>query len=484
MITRFISRLFGRRGASPNGNTDATRAAPARTQPVVPREPARYAASAEGLRRADVPSSAIRTCETLQKAGHKAFVVGGGVRDLLLGLKPKDFDVATDATPDQVTALFRRSRVIGRRFQIVHVMFGRETIEVSTFRALQTDAETDEHGRVLRDNVWGSQAEDATRRDFTINALYYDPVGDLLIDYHEGVRDLHSRVLRMIGDPATRYREDPVRMLRTARFAAKTGFAIEAGTRAPIRELAPLIHNVPAARLFDEMLKLLQSGHSLDSLHQLRSEGLHHGLLPMLDVILEQPDGERFIRVALTRTDERVLEGKTVSPGFLFATLLWQEVRTRWAQRLEHGEQAIPALHETIDTVMAEQGARLAIQKRFIADMREIWTLQPRFERRHGSAPARLLEHLRFRAAFDFMLLRCDAGELPAELGAWWTRFADADAADREELLAEAAAGGSRAGGVANRRRRRRRGGGRADGPADADSNPAAGDGGPREAAG
>jgi poly(A) polymerase len=258
-------------------------------------------------------------------------------------------------------------------------------------------------------------------------------------------------------------------MLRTARFAAKTGFEVEAGTRAPISSLASLIHNVPAARLFDEMLKLLQSGHALESLQQLRAEGLHHGLLPLLDVILEQPDGERFIRVALTSTDERVLSGRSVAPGFLFATLLWQEVRTRWAQRLQAGEQPIPALHETIDDVMAEQGARLAIQKRIIADMREIWTLQPRFERRHGSAPARLIEHLRFRAAYDFMLLRCEAGELPAELADWWTRYADADAAGREALLAEAASAGRATGAAGGtRRRRRRRGAARQDDGGDA----------------
>ena len=470
MIKKFIRKLFGRGEASP-----AAAAAAADTDGhhinvhghAVPREPVRYSASAEGVRRAEVPHSAMRTCETLQKAGFKAFVVGGGVRDLLLGLKPKDFDVATDATPAQVTELFRRSRVIGRRFQIVHVMYGRETIEVSTFRALQTDALTDEHGRVLRDNVWGTQAEDATRRDFTINALYYDPVADAIIDYHDGVKDIHRRVLRMIGDPATRYREDPVRMLRTARFAAKTGFAIEPGTKAPIREMASLIHNVPAARLFDEMLKLLQSGHSLESLQQLRNEGLHHGLLPLLDVILEQPDGERFIRVALTRTDERVLEGKSISPGFLFATLLWQEVRVRWNERVQAGEQAIPALHETIDRVMDEQGAKLAIQKRIIADMREIWALQPRFERRTGTAPQRLFEHLRFRAAYDFLILRCDAGEASAELGAWWTRYADGDSNERQDLIAEAAAGGGpRSAASANKRRRRRRPAARAEGAA------------------
>jgi len=448
MIKSLIRRMFRRRDGAPGSGAPEAQDA---LLGLPKGEPARYSGSAEGVHRSDISNAAIRTCETLQKAGHKAFIVGGAVRDLLLGLKPKDFDVATDATPDEVTALFRRSRVIGRRFQIVHVMFGRETIEVSTFRALRADAETDEHGRVLRDNVWGTQAEDATRRDFTINALYYDPVADTILDYHEGVKDVHRRTLRMIGDPATRYREDPVRMLRTARFAGKTGFHVEDKTRAPIRELAPLIHNVPPARLFDEMLKLLQSGHSLESLHQLRVEGLHHGLLPLLDVILEQPDGERFIHVALTRTDERVLAGKSISPGFLFATLLWQQVRVRWNDRVAAGEQSIPALHAAIDSVLEEQGAKLAIQKRIIADMREIWALQPRFDRRSAGAAQRLTEHLRFRAGYDFMILRCDAGEVSAELGAWWTRFYEGDAAQRQELLAQVPAGGG------PRKRRRRR---------------------------
>jgi poly(A) polymerase len=462
MIKKLIDRLFRKR-SSPQAGAPPSVAA----STTAPREPARYKASEQGIRVEDVPSAAIRTCETLQKNGFKAFVVGGGVRDLLLGLKPKDFDVATDATPDQVTKLFRRSRLIGRRFQIVHVMFGRDMIEVSTFRALQADAETDEHGRVLRDNVWGNQAEDAARRDFTINALYYDPIADLILDYHDGVKDLHRRVLRMIGDPASRYREDPMRMLRTARFAAKTGFAIEEATRAPIRELAPLVHNVPAARLFDEMLKLLQSGHSLESLEQLRREGLHHGLLPLLDVILEQPDGERFVRVALTRTDERVLEGKSISPGFLFATLLWQQVRVRWEQRCAGGESPIPALHAAIDSVLDEQSSKLAIQKRIIADMREIWALQPRFERRTGGAPFRLIEHLRFRAGYDFMILRVDAGEASAELGAWWTSFIDGDADARKALLERAPSG---AGGPRKRRRKRPASAGGPDEPASGDA--------------
>ncbi|MBN9427953.1 MAG: polynucleotide adenylyltransferase PcnB [Burkholderiales bacterium] len=438
MIKRLINRLLKRNDP----------------KAAVRRRAKRYKASTQGVPLEHVSPAALRTCETLQQAGHHAYIVGGGVRDLLLGLEPKDFDVATDATPDQVKQLFRRSRIIGRRFQIVHVMFGRETIEVSTFRAIQDDAETDEHGRVLRDNVWGTQAEDAARRDFTINALYYDPVADVLLDYHDGVKDLRERTLRMIGDPTARFREDPVRMLRVARFAAKLGFKVEPRTKRPIRALAELIHNVPTARLFDEMLKLLTSGHAMACLHELRREGLHHGLLPLLDVALEQPDGERFITAALANTDARVREDKPVSPGFLFASLLWQEVRVRWDAGVQRGEHLIPALSQAIDSVLDTQGERLAIQRRFIADMREIWMMQPRFERRTGRSPYGMVEHLRFRAAYDFLLLRCEAGERPMELVQWWAAFAAADSAEREVLLARAPAAAA-AGGAARKRKRR-----------------------------
>lgn len=468
MIRRLFDRLMGR---GRRAGRDAS--APYDPRSTVRHQAKVYRASEQGLRRDHIPPYALKTCQTLQQAGHRAYIVGGGVRDSLLGFDPKDFDVATDATPEQVTRLFRRSRVIGRRFQIVHVMHGRDMIEVSTFRAIQTDAQTDAHGRVLHDNEWGTIEEDAARRDFTINALYYDPIADTLTDYHDGVADLRARRLRMIGDPASRYREDPVRMLRTARFAAKLGFEVEEGTRAPIATLASLIHNVPPARVFDEMLKLLQSGHALQSVHQLRAEGLHHGLLPLLDVIVEQPDGERFISAALTRTDERVAAGKPISPGFLFATLLWQQVRVRWQQRTQAGEHSIPALMSVIDSVVDEQCEKLAIQKRIIADMREIWSLQPRFDRR-GRSATRLIEHLRFRAGYDFLLLRCEAGEAPAELGQWWTDFVEADHDTRESLMAGTPAGG--------RPRRKRRRGAKGRGDADAAAAPrTAGGDGPRE---
>ena len=406
--------------------------------------------------RALVSRSAIRTCEVLQAAGHRAYVVGGAVRDLLLGIAPKDFDVATDATPEQVKSHFRRAIIIGRRFRLVHVMFGAETIEVSTFRAYGKDEpDTDEHGRVLTDNVFGEQYEDAARRDFTINALYYDPSTGEVLDYHDGVRDIRRRRLRIIGDPQTRYREDPVRMLRAVRFAAKLGFEIDSATRAPISRLASLIENVPAARLFDEMLKLLTSGYAVACISQLRAEGLHHGLLPLLDVILEQPQGERFVMLSLARTDERARTGKRVAPGFLFATLLWHEVLSKWNARVAAGEHRMPALEAAIDQVLGSQTEKLAIQRRFTSDMREIWTLQPRFERRTGQAPLRLLEHLRLRAGYDFLLIRCAAEEAPAELGEWWTKFLHGSEEQRAALMQEAST--SRPAPGSRRKRRPRR---------------------------
>jgi poly(A) polymerase len=428
---------------------------PARA-PRLRTEPRRYAAAEHGIDRSLVPRSAMRVCDTLQKAGFEAYVVGGAVRDLLLGVAPKDFDVATNATPEQVKSHFRRAIIIGRRFRLVHVMFGQETIEVSTFRALHAggEATTDEHGRVLADNVFGAQHEDAARRDFSINALYYDPTNEIVLDYHDGVKDVRARRVRMIGDPQTRYREDPVRMLRAVRFAAKLGFAIDEPTRAPITQLAHLLENVPPARLFDEMLKLLTCGHAVACIMRLRAEGLHHGVLPLLDVILEQPAGERFVMLALSRTDERVQAGKSVSPGFLFATLLWHEVLVQWNARIMRGESRIPALDAASDDVLDRQTEKLAIQRRYTSDMREIWMLQPRFERRTGRAPFRLLEHLRLRAGYDFLLLRCACEEAPAELGEWWTGFIDAGSEEREAMVSAA----HRTAPAAPGRRRRRRG--------------------------
>ncbi len=393
-------------------------------------------ASRHGIRRQQVSPGARRTCEALQQAGFKAYVVGGAVRDLIAGIEPKDYDLATDATPDQVRGLFRRSRIIGRRFQIVHVMQGPETLEVSTFRAAHDgDTLKDEHGRVLRDNVWGSIEEDAARRDFTINALYYDPTSETVLDYHHGVADIQHKTLRMIGDPRARYREDPVRMLRAVRLAAKLDLRLDPMVQAPIREMADLMNNVPAARLFDEMLKLLFSGQAVACVKRLRDEGLHHGLLPLLDVILEQPMGERFVMLSLASTDERIRADKPVSPGFLFATLLWHEVLAAWEARQKNGEPPMPAMFAAMDEVLDQQGEKLAITKRIVGDIKDIWSLQPRFEKRAGRGPARLIEQPRFRAAWDFLVLRAESGEAAKELADWWGEFQHASHERREEML-------------------------------------------------
>ena len=429
MIKRFIRRVLGL-------TTDAL---------------VRVPRNKHGVTREALSPAAAKVCAVLREAGFAAYVVGGAVRDLLLGIVPKDFDIATDARPEQIKPLFRRALIIGRRFRLVHVMIGGETIEVSTFRAADPEtAEKDEHGRVLRDNVFGTQAEDARRRDFTVNALYFEPATEELVDFHGGLADLKKRVLRVIGDPATRYREDPVRMLRAVRLGAKLGLTLDAATRQPIRSMAPLMERVPPARLFDEMLKLLLSGHASACLRQLREVGLHKGLLPLLDVILEQPLGERFVTLALAQTDERVLAERPVSPAFLFAALLWHEVLAAWKAREARGERSIAALESAMDEVLETQYAKLAITRKLTATMREVWGMQPRFEMRSGQRAYRLFEAPRFRMAYDFLALRAASGEVPAELEAWWRAFQGADAETRKAMLLPDT-------GPRKRRRRRRK---------------------------
>ena len=421
MITKFLGRVFSGR---------MFKSAKPRIIPV----------AEHGISRERIGNCALRTCDALQEAGYAAFVVGGAVRDLILGRAPKDFDVATNATPEEVRGIFRRSRIIGRRFRIVHVLCGRDLVEVTTFRGPADVADAshqveDEHGRLLRDNVWGDQAQDATRRDFTINALFYDPSREEVWDYHGGVADLKSKRLRVIGDPAQRYREDPVRMLRAARFAASCGLEMDAATRKPVKSLAPLLANVPAARLFDEMLKLLLCGHAAECVKRLRREGLHHGLLPMLDVILEQPMGERFVMLALKNTDTRIRTGKTISPAFLFAALLWHEVLAEWKKIQARGVSPVPALHEAMDDVLNQQTEQLAIPRRYSSDMKELWVMQPRFEQRSGQRPLYLVESPRFRMAYDFLALRAASGEVPADIETWWRAFQTVDPDTRRAML-------------------------------------------------
>ena len=422
MIKKFIRKILGVKNSAESGKANP--------------KPTMLTAKEHGINPKLVSANAIRVTQTLQENGFKAFIVGGAVRDLLTGVKPKDFDIATNATPEQVKRLFRRAFIIGRRFQIVHVMFGQDLLEVTTFRGPSNDGEPkDEHGRVLRDNTFGEQHEDAARRDFTINAMYYDPAAQTVLDYHGGIKDIRKKTLRIIGVPEARYREDPVRMLRVVRFAAKLQFEIDTATRAPIAVMAPLINNVPAARVFDEMLKLLTSGHAMACLQQLRKEGLHHGLMPLLDVVMEQPLGEKFVTLALANTDERVQQGKPVSPSFLFASLLWHQVVEKWDAYKAAGEFPIPALHLAADDVLNAQTDALAIQRKIGADMRDIWAMQPRFEKRIGKTPYKVLEHQRLRAGYDFLLLRCASGEIDAEIGEWWTGFIHGDAEQREQLI-------------------------------------------------
>jgi poly(A) polymerase len=455
VIKRIIDSFFGRKGAARVTHKDA--------KPVI------YTKDKHGIERDAISRCARRTCEDLQRAGYLAFVVGGAVRDLLVDFQPKDFDVATSATPEQVRGIFRRSRIIGRRFQIVHVMCGPETVEVSTFRAhfaREADTENkDEHGRMLSDNVFGTQAEDALRRDFTVNALFYDPVKEELWDYVHGLKDLQARKLVIIGDAATRYREDPVRMLRAARLAAKLGFEIDAKTREPIASLKHLLENVPQARLFEEILKLLLSGRAVECVRVLRELELHHGMLPLLDTALEDPESGPFAMAALRATDERLAAGKPVSPAFLLAALLWGQVEKSLKRFEAQGQPTIAALHAAMHEALDLQRDSLAIPRRFDATMKELWLLQPRFLQRGGQRPFRLLEHPRFRAAYDFFALRAASANAPQEVAQWWEEFQSVSPDERDSMLVDSESG-------PRKKRRRRRGKRRGDDAAPPETPP------------
>ncbi|MEY4267745.1 MAG: hypothetical protein RIS90_2280, partial [Pseudomonadota bacterium] len=450
MIKKFIDKLLGKVAGTPK----------TKKLPFGKRE--EVGADRHGIDPTLVDERARNVVSTLQGAGFEAYIVGGAVRDLMVGLAPKDFDVATNATPEQVKGLFRRAFIIGRRFRIVHVVYGRgrehEVIEVSTFRAYMDNAAAeavagnertskselagmkhavDASGRVLRDNVWGPQEEDAVRRDFTINAMYYDPQTQIVVDYHHGIEDAKKRVIRMIGDPATRYREDPVRIIRAVRFAAKLsglGFKLEPKTSAPLVKSQELLADVPQSRLFDEMLKLLQTGHALASIEQLQLLGLARGIYPLLDVVVERV-GQPFVNAALKDTDRRVGEGKPVAPSFLLACVLWADVRDGWAQRIQQRQHSHPALQDAIDDTFSSRIGDVSGRGKLAADMREIWMMQPRFEKRIGSAPFGLVEQPRFRAGFDFMRLRADVGEIDELLADWWQEFSLADDTLRQDMV-------------------------------------------------
>nr|WP_308425690.1 polynucleotide adenylyltransferase PcnB [Marinobacterium nitratireducens] len=417
--------------------------------------------------RQHLDDNALKVVHRLNDDGHEAYLVGGCIRDLLLGLRPKDFDVATSALPEEAEELFRRARLIGRRFKLVHVRFGRDVIEVATFRAGHDvdDNQGGEHGRqaesglILRDNVYGSLEEDALRRDFTINALYYSPRDHSIHDFVGGFQDMGRRTIRMIGDPEARYREDPVRMLRAVRFAAKLGFDIEPATAAPIRELAPLLGDIASARMFDEVLKLLQSGHGVDAYKQMQAYDLFEPLFPQVQQAIAEGEArgypvEALILKALRNTDRRLAQRKSVTPAFLFAALLWYPMQLRMNRLMEDGMPAIPALHEAANEVIGVQVRHTAIPRRFSTPLREIWELQLRLPRRQGNRAARLMEHPRFRAAYDLLLLRETSGEDLGGLSQWWTDYQAANPDDRASLQGEVPPGAHK---PRSRRRRPRR---------------------------
>jgi len=414
-----------------------------------------YPRDAHTISRKDISDAALKVMYRLNGAGYDAYLVGGGVRDLLLDGHPKDFDVATNATPEQVREQFRNSRIIGRRFKIVHVSFGREIIEVTTFRGHHErepdddadddkpangvqHAARDDAGMLLRDNVYGSIEEDAIRRDFTVNALYYSVKDFTVHDFCNGVEDLKHRVLRIIGHAETRYREDPVRMLRAVRLAAKLGFSIEPATAAPILTLRQLLQNVPPARLFDEILKLFMAGHGVVTFELLREFKLFAQLFPDASAQLSDDANLNLVINALAGTDQRINDGKTVTPAFLFAALLWPAVRHRKAELETNGMDAMPALHEAANVIINSQCTLITIPRRFQIPMREIWELQLRLPQCSGKRAQRTVEHPRFRAAYDFLLLREQSGEIDPGLGDWWTTFQSAEVDQRDTMVREA----------------------------------------------
>ncbi|MEZ5525355.1 MAG: polynucleotide adenylyltransferase PcnB [Pseudomonadales bacterium] len=398
---------------------------------------------------------AISAVQTLLDAGFQAYLVGGCIRDLLLGLKPKDFDISTNARPEDILKLFKRARIIGRRFRIVHVYFGREMLEITTFRGHHPEdgehphASQSESGQLLRDNIYGTASEDALRRDFTANALYYDINDGCVLDYAKGYEDIQRRTLRIIGDPEKRYREDPVRMLRALRFAGKLDFELEQQTAAPIRELADLLSNIPPARLFDESLKVFLSGYGSKTLPLLREYGIFEQLYPFTK--LDNSLYSRMVEQALANTDQRLAIGKGVTPAFFYAVVLWPPLQEALTHHQQSGMPEAPALHRAAQEVISAQLTRTSIPRRFSLPMKEIWDFQLRLPRRHGKRADKLLHHPRFRAAYDFLLLREQCGEQCDGLGQWWTEYQAADRSGKHEMIKALSSNDK-----PNRRRRRK----------------------------
>jgi len=441
----FLKRLWRR------SDSRAVHADPG--NPVIPREQ-------HNISRAAINESALKVLYRLKGADFQAYLVGGSVRDLLLGREPKDFDVATDATPEQVRKLFRNSRIIGRRFKIVHVRFGREIIEVATFRGHHDQGDggkLSDEGMILSDNVYGSQEEDAWRRDFTVNALYYNIQDYSVVDYTGGMQDLKAGVLRLIGDPEERLREDPVRMLRAVRFAAKLGFRIDPQVEDGIYRLGHLLQEIPPARLFEEVLKLFLSGHAVASFESLRHYKLFEQLFPASEACLgreQQGFPITFVLRAMENTDIRINDGRPVTPAFLLAALLWEPMRQEAEREMAAGMPPYQAYQAAADQVLQDQAARVTVPRRFSVVMREIWVQQTRFDRRQGKRAFILLAHDRFRASYDFLQLRAESGEADMALVEWWTRFQEVDESEQRAMVSALEPDGASNG----RRRRRRRG--------------------------
>ncbi len=403
------------------------------------------------ISRDNIDDNALKVLYRLHKAGYRAMLVGGGVRDLLLGHTPKDFDIATDALPEEVRKLFSNSRLIGRRFRLAHVFFGRDIIEVATFRASQLDENQldsdldrshNDSGRILRDNVYGQLEDDVWRRDFTVNALYYDIADYSIVDYTLAMDDVKQKVMRLIGDPQTRYREDPVRMLRAIRFAAKLGFSIHPDSEQPIFELGYLLADIPPARLYEEVLKLFHSGKGVITLQMLRQYDLLQYLFKPADDILKQGNEtfEKFLNLALESTDKRINQEKPVTPAFLFAAMLWGAVEPIAEELKQSGEPGAIAMQNASSTVLSQQIKSISIPKRFSMVVRDIWQMQHRFQFRHGKRAKSLLMHKKFRAAYDFMCLRSHAGEVNDDSCEWWTRIQVLAPREQEILLKPAKA--------------------------------------------
>lgn len=405
-------------------------AKPLRLKPVIiPRDQ-------HTVSRKAISSAAVKTLYRLHDGGHDAFLIGGGVRDLLLGMMPKDYDIATSATPEQVKQLFgSQCQIIGRRFRLAHVRWGREVIEVATFRANHSEgdeqtARTNADGMILRDNVWGSIEEDAARRDFTINAIYYNIADFSLWDFAKGSADLNARVLRLIGNPETRYREDPVRMLRAIRFAAKLGFTLAETTGKIIPEMSYLLEDISPHRLYDECQKMLGAGYATPLLSLLQQYGLFEPLFP--EAMLYPC--EQLWRLTARNTDARLAEGKSINPSFFLAALLWGVAHARQQQLRDDGIPPVPAWQQAAQQVLATQHERTAIPRYVSQSIREIWEMQPRLEAPRPRQVEAMVQSERFRAAYDFLVLREQAGEDTFNMGAWWTRWQAADPGLKAEM--------------------------------------------------